>query len=59
VVIEDSNNGLRAAKAAGMHCVVTISSYTGEEDFSLADRVVDDLDAGNVDISFCRTLIDA
>ncbi len=59
VVIEDSNNGLRAAKAAGMHCVVTISSYTGEEDFSLADRVVDDLDAGNVDISFCRALIDA
>lgn len=59
VVIEDSNNGLRAAKAAGMHCVVTISSYTGEEDFSLADRVVDDLDAENVDISFCRALIDA
>ncbi|UPA27384.1 HAD family hydrolase [Shinella oryzae] len=57
VVIEDSNNGLRAAKAAGMHCVVTISSYTGEEDFSLADRVVDDLDAREVDIAFCRALI--
>lgn len=43
VVIEDSNNGLRAAKAAGMNCLVTISSYTGEEDFSIADRVVPDL----------------
>ena len=34
VVIEDSNNGLRAAKAAGMHCIVTISSYTADEDFA-------------------------
>ena len=57
VVIEDSNNGLRAAKAAGMRCVVTISSYTGEEDFSLADRIVGDLDAGKVDIASCRALI--
>ena len=43
VVIEDSNNGLRAAKAAGMKCVVTISSYTADEDFTLADKVVNDL----------------
>jgi HAD superfamily hydrolase (TIGR01509 family) len=43
VVVEDSNNGLRAAKAAGMNCIVTVSSYTGDEDFSLADRVVPDL----------------
>lgn len=43
VVVEDSNNGLRAAKAAGMNCIVTVSSYTGEEDFSIADRVVADL----------------
>lgn len=43
VVIEDSNNGLRAAKAAGMKCLVTVSSYTGEEDFKIADRVVPDL----------------
>ena len=38
VVIEDSQNGLEAAKAAGMNCIVTISSYTGGEDFRLADR---------------------
>lgn len=58
VVIEDSNNGLRAAKAAGMRCVVTISSYTAEEDFTQADTVVSDLDAG-IGIGFCRTLAQA
>lgn len=56
VVIEDSNNGLRAAKAAGMACVVTISSYTGDEDFALADQVVDDLDQG-IDLASCRALL--
>lgn len=40
VVVEDSNNGLRAAKAANMNCIVTISSYTAKEDFRQADRVV-------------------
>lgn len=57
VVIEDSNNGLRAAKAAGMRCIVTVSSYTGGEDFALADRIVDDLDSGGVDIPLCRALV--
>ena len=40
VVIEDSNNGLRAALAAGMQCVVTVSSYTREEDFTGAAMVL-------------------
>ena len=53
VVIEDSNNGLRAAKAAGMHCIITKSSYTADEDFSTADKIVSDLDAG-IDIGICR-----
>jgi HAD superfamily hydrolase (TIGR01509 family) len=57
LVVEDSNNGLRAAKAAGMRCIVTVSSYTGDEDFSLADRVVSDLDRGSVDIAACRRLV--
>jgi HAD superfamily hydrolase (TIGR01509 family) len=39
-VIEDSRNGLLAAKGAGMHCLVTQSFYTTEEDFSEADMVV-------------------
>ena len=43
VVVEDSNNGLRAAKSANMNCIVTISSYTADENFKLADRVVQEL----------------
>jgi HAD superfamily hydrolase (TIGR01509 family) len=58
VVIEDSNNGLRAAKAAGMRCVVTISSYTAEEDFAQADKVVSNLDDG-VGIGLCQSLAQA
>lgn len=47
VVIEDSQIGLRAAKAAGMHCIVTESRYTAGEDFDSADAVVDCIgDAG-------------
>ena len=43
VAIEDSNQGLRAATAAGIPTVVTISSYTGGEDFSSARLVLSDL----------------
>jgi HAD superfamily hydrolase (TIGR01509 family) len=40
VVVEDSNNGVEAAAAAGMKCVVTVSSYTKQEDFSKASLVL-------------------
>ena len=40
VVIEDSQNGLEAAHAAGMKCIVTVSAYTRGEDFHLADLVL-------------------
>lgn len=43
VVVEDSRNGLLAAKEAGMPCLITKSSYTQHEDFSEADLVVDEL----------------
>ncbi|MWV49095.1 HAD-IA family hydrolase [Rathayibacter sp. VKM Ac-2803] len=43
VVVEDSANGLRAAVAAGLTTVVTVSSFTAEEDFSGAALVVDSL----------------
>ena len=36
-------NGLLAAVAAGLRCVVTVSSYTLEEDVSEARLVVSDL----------------
>jgi HAD superfamily hydrolase (TIGR01509 family) len=56
MVIEDSNNGLRAAKSAGMHCIVTRSTYTVDEDFRTADKVVNHLDEG-VDLILCAGLI--
>ena len=56
VVIEDSHIGLSAAKAAGMHCIVTKSAYTADEDFTGADRIVPDLDHG-VDLTLCQTLL--
>lgn len=56
VVIEDSHIGLSAAKAAGMNCIVTRSSYTGGEDFRRADRVVADLDQG-VDLDLCNEIV--
>ncbi|MHC4430200.1 MAG: HAD-IA family hydrolase [Planctomycetota bacterium] len=43
VVVEDSRNGLLAAKAAGMYCIVTTNSYTEDEDFAEADIVVSEL----------------
>ena len=43
VVVEDSRNGLLAAKAAGMRCVVTTNGYTEGEDFTGADLVVPEL----------------
>jgi HAD superfamily hydrolase (TIGR01509 family) len=43
VVIEDSRNGLLAAKGAGFPCLVTTSTYTIDEDFDEADKVVTEL----------------
>ena len=43
VVVEDSRNGLLAAVGAGLRCVVTVSSYTENEDFSEAALVVSSL----------------
>ncbi|QTE30924.1 HAD-IA family hydrolase [Pengzhenrongella sicca] len=43
VVVEDSANGLRAARAAGLTTVVTVSTYTVAEDFTGAALVVSSL----------------
>lgn len=43
MVIEDSRNGLLAAKAAGFNCLVTTNGYTAGEDFTGADEMVDEL----------------
>ena len=43
VAFEDSHNGLVAAKAAGLRCVVVPTAMTGHMDFALADAVVERL----------------
>ena len=41
VAVEDALIGLRAAKAAGLRCVVVVNDYTREQDFDAADLVLD------------------
>ena len=43
VVVEDSRNGLLAATAADLTCVITVNDYTADEDFSEAALVVSSL----------------
>jgi HAD superfamily hydrolase (TIGR01509 family) len=43
IVLEDSLNGVKAAKAAGMTCIAVPNRVTAGLDFSLADLVVESL----------------
>ncbi|MFA5612558.1 MAG: HAD-IA family hydrolase [Anaerolineaceae bacterium] len=43
LVVEDSRNGILAAKAAGMHVVATSNFYTQREDLTPADVIVTSL----------------
>lgn len=43
VIIEDTHIGLGAAKAAGISCLVTKSSYSAGEDFTGSKMIVDEL----------------
>jgi HAD superfamily hydrolase (TIGR01509 family) len=43
LVVEDSRNGLEAAHAARLRCLVTVNGYTDNEDFSEAILVVSSL----------------
>ena len=65
LVIEDSQNGLRAALGAGLKTVITVSRYTQSHDFSGASLVVDHLgepdapataSSGSLGISRCIDL---
>jgi HAD superfamily hydrolase (TIGR01509 family) len=52
VVVEDSRNGLLAAKAAGFHCIITTNGYTAEEDFAGAELIVPELgDKPNINVN--------
>ncbi|WP_395046046.1 HAD family hydrolase [Flavobacterium sp.] len=44
IVIEDSTNGIKAAKAAGIYCVGYDSVNSKLQDYSLADKVIRDFD---------------
>ena len=50
VVLEDTENGARAAKAAGMYCIGFISPHSGKQDLSMCDEVVSDM----VDINLTK-----
>jgi len=49
-VIEDSTNGIAAAKAAGIYCVGYNSLHSKDQDYSLADLVVSSFE----DISYAK-----
>ncbi len=60
VVVEDSRNGLLAATAAGMTCIVTYSDLTKDEDFSEAAIVLSDLgEPGTESMVIAQNLTDA
>ena len=52
VVLEDTENGARAAKAAGMYCIGFISPHSGQQDLSMCDEVVDDMQDIDLDRFF-------
>lgn len=45
IAFEDSRNGVQAAKAAGLACIVTPGMYTANDDFSGSDLIVENLTA--------------
>jgi beta-phosphoglucomutase-like phosphatase (HAD superfamily) len=48
--IEDTRHGIEAAQGAGLWTLATPSQYTVGDDFSQADLIVEDLDAGGIDL---------
>lgn len=43
VVLEDTTNGIMAAKGAGMYCIAYRNPHSGQQDLTLADKVMDSL----------------
>ncbi|AWI26663.1 HAD family hydrolase [Flavobacterium pallidum] len=40
IVIEDSTNGVKAAKSAGIYCIGYVSPHSKLQDLSLADKII-------------------
>ena len=51
VIIEDSKNGVAAAKAAGMKCIGYNNPNSGNQDISRADRIIDNFAQINQDVN--------
>ena len=51
LAFEDSANGLRAARAAGLRCVVTPAIYTEGEDFDCAEAVLPSLESFRLQVT--------
>jgi beta-phosphoglucomutase-like phosphatase (HAD superfamily) len=49
IVIEDSTNGILAAKAAGIYCIGYDSFHSKMQDYSKADMVISDFRALSYD----------
>ncbi len=54
LAMEDSANGLQAARSAGLRCVVTVNGYTRGQDFNGADLVVSALGEEDAPIEVLR-----
>jgi beta-phosphoglucomutase-like phosphatase (HAD superfamily) len=50
IVIEDSENGVRAAKSAGMKCIGLKNDNSGNQVLSLSDTIIHDLREINYDV---------
>lgn len=48
IVIEDSTNGIKAAKSAGIYCIAYRSPHSKNQDYSLADRLIDDFSKAKI-----------
>jgi len=60
IVVEDSRNGLLAATAAGISCIVTYNDLTKDEDFSEAAIVISDFgEPGKESITIAQNLTQA
>ena len=49
-VIEDSTNGILAAKAAGMKCIAYRNPNSGKQDLSKADLIIDSFSELNIEV---------
>lgn len=48
IVIEDSTNGIKAAKSAGIYCIAYRSPHSKNQDYTLADMLIDDFSIAKI-----------